>query len=53
MKKANSISLLIIGMVLLVIGINSDNIYLRYSLLFTSIIINIIAVARSFREKQK
>ena len=44
---------MVLGVGLLVIGINIDsNIYVKYSILFTSIIINIIAVIRSFQEKR-
>ena len=44
---------MVLGVGLLVIGITIDsNIYVKYSVLFTSIIINIIAVIKSFQEKR-
>jgi len=53
MKKANSISLMVLGCVLLPIGIITENIYLKYSTLFTSMILNIIAIVMSFKEKNE
>jgi len=53
MNKTSSIILLFIGITLLPIGILAENIYIKYSILFTSIVINIFAVVRSFREKNK
>ncbi|MDI1257276.1 MAG: hypothetical protein PSV16_14375 [Flavobacterium sp.] len=53
MTKASSISLMVLGVGLLVIGIYIDqNIYLKYSILFTSIVVNVFAVIRSFQEKR-
>jgi len=52
MKRANSLLLLIVGSLLLVIGIFTTNIYLKYSILFTSIIINVVAAIVSFKEKK-
>lgn len=52
MNKLSSISMMVLGIGLLVIGLKVDNIFARFSLLFTSIVINIMAVVRSFREKK-
>ncbi|MGK4567131.1 hypothetical protein [Flavobacterium sp. 3HN19-14] len=51
--KANSLSLMVLGALLLVGGIYLPiNIYVRYALLLASIIINVVAVVRSFQEKR-
>ncbi len=52
MKKTRSLPLLVLGCVLLPIAISVDNIYIHYSLLFMSIIVNIIAIIISFKEKK-
>jgi hypothetical protein len=53
MNKTNSISLIFIGCALLPIGILLDNLYLKYPILFSSIILNVIAVVKSFKEKNR
>ncbi|MDR6966944.1 hypothetical protein J2X31_000944 [Flavobacterium arsenatis] len=53
MKKANSISLMILGCALLPIGILTENLFVKYSTLFTSILLNIIAIVLSFKEKNE
>ncbi|MDD3005307.1 MAG: hypothetical protein PHH66_10405 [Flavobacterium sp.] len=47
-----SIKLLTLGISLLAISFLFKNIYIQYPLLFTSIIINIIAIIKSFKEKK-
>lgn len=47
-----SIKLLALGICLLALSLLIENIYIQYGLLFTSIIINIIAVIKSFKEKK-
>jgi len=49
MKKGNSVYLLVLGCILLPIGILIKNPYLLYS----SIIINIVAIVLSFKEKKE
>jgi len=49
MKKGNSLYLLVLGCFLLPVGILIQNPYLLYS----SIIINIVAIIQSFKEKKE
>jgi len=53
MKIANSIYYMLTGCILLLLGILIDGIYLKYSLLFGSMILNIIAIFKNFKEKKE
>ncbi|WP_181368986.1 hypothetical protein [Flavobacterium pallidum] len=52
MKRYSSILLLLFGTLLIPVAMYTENIYLRYSLLFTSIIISVIAVIKSFIDRK-
>ncbi|WP_181248494.1 hypothetical protein [Flavobacterium magnum] len=52
MKKYNSLWLLLFGTLLIPVAMRTENIYVRYSLLCTSIIISIVAVVKSFIDKR-
>ena len=52
MKINDSIYYMLIGCILLLFGILIDGIYLKYSLLFGSIILNVIAIFKNFKEKK-
>ncbi len=41
------------GICLLAISLFVKNIYIQYPLIFTSIVLNIIAIVKSFQEKNK
>ena len=45
--------LMALGVCLLTISLFIENIYIQYPLLFTSIVLNIIAIVKSFQEKKK
>ena len=45
--------LMALGVCLLVISLFIKNIYIQYPLLFTSIVLKIIAIVKSFQEKKK
>lgn len=47
-----SMKLMALGVCLLAISLLVKNIYIQYPLLFTSIVLNIIAVVKSFKEKK-
>ena len=47
-----SMKLMALGICLLAISLFVKNIYIQYPLLFTSIVLNIIAVVKSFQEKK-
>jgi hypothetical protein len=47
-----SIKLMALGVCLLAISLFVKNIYIQYPLLFTSIVLNIIAIVKSFQEKK-
>jgi hypothetical protein len=47
-----SLKLMALGICLLAISLFVENIYIQYPLLFTSILLNIIAITKSFREKK-
>lgn len=53
MKKANSIELMIMGMALLPLAYFIDNLYARSILAVASIVLNIFAIVKSFKEKKK
>ena len=44
--------LMALGVCLLAISLFIENIYIQYPLLFTSIVLNIIAIVKSFQEKK-
>jgi hypothetical protein len=47
-----SMKLMALGICLLAISLLIDSIYIKYPLLFTSIVLNIIAIVKSFQEKK-
>jgi len=47
-----SLKLMTVGICLLAISLFVENIYIQYPILFTSILLNIIAIVKSFREKK-
>jgi hypothetical protein len=47
-----SLKLMALGICLLAISLFVDNVYIKYPLLFTSIILNISAIVKSFQEKK-
>ena len=49
---STSLKLMALGICLLALSFFVDNIYIKYPMLFTSIVLNIIAVVKSFREKK-
>lgn len=53
MKKPDSITLMLMGTGLIPVALIMGNIVLKSILLVASIIMNILAVVRNFREKQK
>ena len=53
MKLTNSIYYMLIGSILLLLGILIDGIYLKYSLLFGSMILNVIAIFKNLKEKKE
>jgi hypothetical protein len=53
MKKVSSISLMIMGTGLLPVALLMDNIILKSILLIGSIVLNIAAVVKNFREKKE
>lgn len=53
MKNANSAYLLLIGCSLLCVGVLIDHFYLKMCLILASMPINIYAIVRSFKEKNK
>ena len=53
MKKADSITLMLMGIGLLPVALVIENLFLQCILLLASIILNIVAVVRSFKEKKE
>jgi hypothetical protein len=53
MKKLNSISLMIMGSGLLPVAMIIDNLFLKSILLVASIVLNIIAIVKNFKEKKE
>jgi len=53
MKKLDSISLMMMGIGLLPIAHFIGNIYLQLILLSASIVLNLIAIQKSFKEKKQ
>ena len=53
MKNLNSISLIIMGIGLLPVALIIDNWILKSILLIASIVLNITAVIKNFKEKKK
>ena len=53
MKKASSIELMIMGTALLPLAYFIDNLLAKSILAIASIVLNIIAVVKSFKEKEK
>lgn len=47
-----SLKLMALGICLLAVSLFVENIYIQYPLLFTSIVLNIIAIFKSFAEKK-
>ena len=52
MKKANSITLMLMGTGLIPVALLLDNLLLKSILLLGSIVLNIVAVVKSFKEKK-
>lgn len=53
MQKLNSISLMIMGTGLLPVALIIDNLYLKGILLIASIVLNIVAIVKNFKEKKE
>ena len=53
MKKASSIELMIMGTALIPLAMYVDNMIAKSVVLVASIVLNIVAVVKSFREKNK
>jgi hypothetical protein len=53
MKKLNSISLMVMGIGLLPVAYFIENLFLKCILLVASIVLNIIAIVKSFKEKRE
>ncbi|HLA55892.1 MAG TPA: hypothetical protein VK623_07310 [Flavobacterium sp.] len=53
MKKLNSITLMIMGTGLLPVAYILENVFLKCVLLLASIILNIIAIVKNFKEKRE
>ncbi len=53
MKSLNSISLMIMGTGFMLVAFIMDNLWLKSILLVASIVLNLIAIVRNFREKKK
>lgn len=53
MKQLNSISLMIMGTGLLPVAMLMDNLLLQSALLLASIVLNIIAIVKNFKEKKE
>ncbi|WP_318641071.1 hypothetical protein [Flavobacterium ardleyense] len=52
MKKINSISLFVMGGLLLPVGIFTTNYYVQIVALSLSIVLSILAIIKSFKEKK-
>lgn len=52
MKKADSITLMLMGMGLIPVALLMENDYLQAILLIASMVLNIVAVYRNFKEKK-
>ena len=52
MKKANSITLMIMGTGLIPVALFIDNLLLKSILLGASIVLNVVAVVKNFKEKK-
>jgi len=53
MKNLNSISLMIMGSGLLPVALLIDNILLKSVLLVASIVLNLVAIVKNFKEKNE
>lgn len=53
MKKANSIELMIMGTCLIPLALLVDNVFAQAVLAIASIVLNVIAVVKSFKEKKE
>lgn len=53
MKKISSISLMIMGTGFLLVAFLMENIFLKSILLIGSIVLNIIAIVKNFKEKKE
>ncbi|HEX8562528.1 MAG TPA: hypothetical protein VF676_06060 [Flavobacterium sp.] len=53
MKKVNSITLMLMGTGFLPLALLMDNLYLKSILLVASIVMNIIAIIKNFKEKRE
>ena len=53
MRKVNSITLMLMGSGLIPVALLIDNLFLKSVLLVASIVLNIIAVIKNFREKKQ
>jgi hypothetical protein len=53
MKKASSIELMIMGTCLIPLALLIDNVFAKSILAAASIVLNIIAVVKSFKEKKE
>ncbi|MBD3583376.1 hypothetical protein [Flavobacterium selenitireducens] len=53
MQKLNSISLLVMGTGFLPLAMVMENMFLKCAALLISIVLNIIAIVRNFKEKRE
>lgn len=53
MKKVNSFTLMLMGTGLLPLALLMNNLYLQALLLVASIVMNIVAVVKNFKEKRQ
>lgn len=53
MKKANSIELMIMGTCLIPLALLTDNLFAKSILAVASIVLNVVAVVKSFKEKKE
>lgn len=53
MKKASSIELMIMGVALIPLAMYTENLIAKSVALVASIILNVVAVVKSFREKKE
>ena len=53
MNKVNSISLMVMGIGFLILALLLDNVYVKSVVLLASIVLNVIAIFRNFKEKKE